>query len=132
MTPKILGSDYATRIRARLGVTDSHLTDAEIDEVLPEIEAVYCTKVTTWATIILTDTDARTYLRSSVVCKTASDLCPLLAKKYPVREQGPSGSFETPIDWNDQEKKLSAKANEFLSKVKAPTIYPPFRVINSA
>jgi hypothetical protein len=129
MTPKILGSDYATRIRARLGVTSSHLTDPEIDEVLPEIEAVYCEKITDYAS---KTGDIKLYLDSSVVCMTAAGLCSVLKKKYPVREQGPSGSFETPIDWDSEESKLRVKANEFLSKVKAPTVYSPFKVINSA
>jgi hypothetical protein len=129
MTPKILGADYATRIRNRLGVNESHLTLEEIDEVLPEIEAMYCQKIPDYAS---KTGDAKIFLDSSVVCMTASALCPLLAKKYPVREQGPSGSFETPIDWKDQESRLRVKANEFMSKVKPPVIYSPFRVINSA
>jgi hypothetical protein len=129
MTPKILDTDYATRIRHRLGVTDANLSVEEIDEVLPEIEDDFCSKVTTWATIIQNDSEARRNLRSSVVCKTASALCPLMKVKYPKSEQGPSGSFETSVDWDKRESELNMKSNQLLSKVKAPTIYPPFRIL---
>ena len=126
MTPRVLASDYAARIRARLGVTDSHLTTAEIDEQLPEIEAVVIEKITDYAT---QTGDPKIYLDSAVVCKAASALCPLLKKKYPIREQGPSGTFETPIDWDKEMERLDQEANRLLSKVKAPTVTPHFQVL---
>lgn len=127
MIPVILGSDYATRIRSRLGVNDSHLTVAEIDEVLPEIEAMIMEKIPDYAS---KTGKAKIYLDSAVVCKAASVLCSVLKKKFPVREQGPGGSFETQIDWDADKKEHEQNYNSFMSKLKAPTIYPHFRVMN--
>lgn len=114
-----------TRIQNRLGVTDSHLTVREIDEVLPEIEAKVIDLIPDYAT---KKDNAKVYLGSAVVCLCASALCSVLKKKFPVKEQGPSGSFETPIDWNEEEVRLEVLGKEYLAKIKPPTYCPLFHV----
>lgn len=119
MTPRILSADYAERIRYRLGVQESHLTAQEIDEVLPEVEQMVLDYVESSDSI---------YLQSAVVCLCASALCSVLRKKFPIKEQGPSGSFETPIDWDVEEERLRVLGNSFLYKVKPPNVKPRFQV----
>lgn len=126
MIPVILGSDYATRIRSRLGVNDSHLTVAEIDEVLPEIEAMIMEKIPDYAS---KTGNLKIYLDSAVVCKAASVLCTVLKKKFPVREQGPGGSFETQLNWDEEALKHEQNYSMFMSKLKPPTVYPHFKVM---
>lgn len=128
MTPKILGENYADRIRARLGVKESHLSVEEIDEVLPEIEAQFCELVPDWEEIISSDSDKKTFLQSAVVCKTASVLCSLLKLKYPVKEQGAGGSFEVSVDWDGLMVKLESDSNRFLYKLIPLPVYPRFQV----
>ena len=53
----------------------------------------------------------------------------MLKKKFPVREQGPGGSFETQLDWGAEEVKHEQNYNMFMSKAKPPTVYPHFRVM---
>lgn len=125
MTPKILGNDYDKRIRNRLGVGEAHLSISEIDEVLPEIEARVIERVPDYA--FKTDNN-KVYLDSAVVCLTASALCSVLRKKYPVKEQGPSGSFETPIDWEKEAVFLNEQGSSYLSKINPVIKFSIFKV----
>ncbi len=125
MTPTILGLDYATRIRSRLGVTDSVLSTTEIDESLTDIELDYIDLVPDYASKTGKD---KTRLASSVVCMTASALCSVVKSKFATRIAGPNGSFERPIDWDAKAVELKTEANRLLSLVKPPVVYSHFQI----
>jgi hypothetical protein len=125
MTPTILDSDYATRIRSRLGVTESVLSTVEIDEKLPDLEDHYSDILPTWAS--LTAKKSR-YFKSSLVSMTASALCPVVKAKYSTRITGPDGSRERPINWDVRKKELESEANGLLSQCMTVTIYSHFQI----
>lgn len=127
MTPTILGADYATRIRSRLGVTESVLSTVEIDESLTDLEDDYASILPTWAT--KTALELRRF-KSSLVCMCASALSSVVKAKFATRESGPNGSFETPIDWDAKGIELRTEANRLLSLVKPPIVYPHFQILN--
>lgn len=110
----IIGVDYATRVRNRLGVTDIDLTTGEIDEFLEEAEWAVADRITSYAT--LTGKDL-VYLKAGTVYALAAKMCPTLKAKIPKTEKGLNTSVESAEDWDTKEKKMLDGMNEQLSKI---------------
>jgi hypothetical protein len=113
-TSFIIGIDYATRVRNRLGVTDIDLTTAEIDEFLEEVEWSVADRITTYATLAGKDL---VYLKAGTVYALAARMCPLLKAKMPKIEKGLNTSVESGEDWDTKEQKMINGMNEQLSKI---------------
>lgn len=110
----IIGVDYATRVRNRLGVTDIDLTTGEIDEFLEEVEWTVADRITTYATLAGKDL---AYLKAGTVYALAAKMCPLLKAKIPKTEKGLNTSVESAEDWDTKEQKMLNGMNEQLSKI---------------
>ncbi len=113
-TSFIIGTDYATRCRNRLGVTDIDLTASEIDEFLEEVEWTVADRITTYAS--LTGKDL-VYLKAGTVYALAAKMCPFLKTKMPKTEKGLNTSIESGEDWDTKEQKMLDGMNEQLSKI---------------
>jgi len=113
-TSFIIGSGYATRCRNRLGVTDTDLTDSEIDEFLEEVEWNVADRITDYASLSGKDL---VYLNAGTVYALAAKMCPVLKAKMPKREKGLSTEYETAEDWDKKEQKMLDATNDQLSKI---------------
>lgn len=113
-TSFIIGADYATRVRNRLGVTDVDLTTGEIDEFLEEVEWDVADRITTYAS--LTGKDL-VFLKAGTVYALAAKMCPFLKTKMPKAEKGLNTSVESGEDWDTKEKKMLGGMNDQLSKI---------------
>ena len=113
-TSFIIGADYATRVRNRLGVTDIDLTVSEIDEFLEEVEWTVADRIATYATLAGKDL---VYLKAGTVYALAAKLCPVLKSKMPKMEKGLNTSVESAEDWDTKEQKMLNGMNEQLSKI---------------
>jgi len=110
----IIGIDYATRVRNRLGVTDVDLTTTEIDEMLAVVEYEVADRITTYASLTGKDQE---YLKAGTVAALAAAMCPVLKAKMPKREKALSTDIESAEDWDKKEEKLLADKERFLSRI---------------
>lgn len=110
----IIGDDYATRIRNRLGVTDADLAATDIDEMLPAVEYDIADRITTYASLAGKDA---IYLKTGTVAALAAAMCPVLRAKLPRVEKGLSTSFESAENWDKKQEELLAEKEKYLSLI---------------
>lgn len=113
-TSIIIGTDYATRVRNRLGVTDTDLTTTEIDEMLEVTEYEVADRITNYAS--LTGKDLA-YLKSGTVAALAAAMCPVLKAKIPKRQKELNTDIESGENWTTKESKLLSEKEKWLSKI---------------
>jgi hypothetical protein len=108
--------NWTQRVRDKLGVEESYLPDAAIQqpEVITIAEANIIELVPEWESLTGTD---RVYLEAAVVCECAVLLCPSLAARLPAREQGPHFTREVAVDWERKRQELEAERDSYIGKI---------------
>ncbi len=117
MSNKILTAEnWQSRIRDSLGVSDSYLPNATIEqpENITIAEASIIGIVPDWEDMEGTD---RVYLESAVVMECANILCLSMSARLPDRFSGPHASYELSIDWQEKKKEIVSKRDYYLSKI---------------
>lgn len=107
----ILGSDYAERIRNKIGVDETDLPIEAIDEIRPMIEARMAKRYPD------PTEDDNVFLEAATVSMIAANLCQYLRTRIPISERGPHGSFEMAHSWPELQIWLERDASNWLAEL---------------
>jgi hypothetical protein len=119
MSNRILtAAGWQDRVRAKVGVDDSYLPDAVLQqpEVITVAEANVIGAVDGWESLV---DDKRVYLEAAVVCECAHIVVDSMAARLPSRQKGPSGEYEVTVDWERKRANLEAERDKYLGKLDA-------------
>lgn len=117
MANLILTADgWQGRVRNRLGVDDTYLTDADIaqPDIISVAEANIIDQVPDYADLT---GSKRTWLEAATVCECAALLCPSMAARLPASEQGPHFTREVTVDWDKKRQELEAERDSYIGKI---------------
>lgn len=117
MANLILTADgWQGRVRNRLGVDDTYLTDADIaqPDIISVAEANIIDQVPDYADLT---GSKRTWLEAATVCECAALLCPSMAARLPASEQGPHFTREVAVDWDKKRQELEAERDSYIGKI---------------
>ena len=114
MASIVIGTDYATRVRNRLGVTADDLTITEIDEMLPVVEYKVIAEIPGYAS--LSGADA-VFVKAGTVAALAAEMCPVLKIKMPKSESTLNTKIESAMDWDKRKVELLAERDDMFSQI---------------
>jgi hypothetical protein len=117
MANRILTAEgWQTRVRDKMGVSDSYLPDSAIEQpdIIDVAESSIIAQVPGYASLT---GDKKTYLQAATVCECAILLCPGMPARLPKLSQGPHARYELGIDWEKKKTELRAERDAFLGKV---------------
>ena len=126
MANLILTADgWQGRVRNRLGVDDTYLTDADIaqPDIISVAEANIIDRVPDYANLT---GSKRTWLEAATVCECAALLCPSMAARLPASEQGPHFTREVTVDWDKKRQELEAERDSYIGKIVDLVTVPHF------
>jgi hypothetical protein len=124
MANLILTEDgWQGRVRNRLGVEDTYLTDADIaqPDIITVAEANIIDQVPGYADLT---GSKRTWLEAATVCECAALLCPSMPARLPAREQGPHFTREVAVDWEKKRRDLEAERDGYILKIASVVTVP--------
>lgn len=120
MANRILTSiGWQTRVRDKIGVSDSYLPDEAIGQpdIIDVAEANIIAQVPDYASLT---GDDLTWLEAATVCECAVLLCAGMAARLPRASQGPHARYELGTDWDLKKSELRAEQNSLLGRILAP------------
>ena len=129
----LTATGWESRVRNRLGMLDSYLTDADIaqPDIITVAEANIIEQVPDYATLVDDPTGdpptfKRTWLEAATVCECAVLLCPSMPARLPAREQGPHFTREVTTDWDKKRQELEAERDGYIARIVGLVTVPHF------
>jgi hypothetical protein len=115
---------WEKRIQDKLGIDPVYLPNEAIQQpdVIIVAEANIIAQIPDYSTLV---DDDKVYLEAAVVCECASLLCPSMAARLPVRQQGPNETHELAIDWDKKKTEFEVERDGYIGK-----ILPPFTLLH--
>ena len=117
MANRILTAEgWQTRVRDKMGVSDSYLPDSAIEQpdIIDVAESNIIEQVPSYASLT---GDKKTYLEAATVCECCILLCPGMPARLPKLSQGPHARYELGIDWEKKKEEIRAERDAFLGKI---------------
>jgi hypothetical protein len=120
----LMAEGWEARIQSKMGVDPAYLPNADISQpdVITVAEANIIAQIPDYASLV---DDDKVYLEAAVVCECASLLCPSMAARLPVRQQGPNETHELAIDWDKKKTEFEVERDGYIGK-----ILPPFTLLH--
>lgn len=111
---------WEKRIQDKLGVDPAYLPNEVIQQpdVVTVAEANIIAQIPDYASLV---DDDKVYLEAAVVCECASLLCPSMAARLPVRQQGPNETHELAIDWDKKKTDFEVERDGYVGKIVPPS-----------
>lgn len=114
MASTILGANYDTQIRERLGVSIDDLPTVNIDRVIPAVEAKLKRRIPTYESLT---GDDLTFWQAAALAAIAEKCCSILKSMMSKSEKTPFYSNEAAQDWDKLEQELGDEKEEYLSLI---------------
>jgi len=122
----LVASGWEQRVRDKLGVPSSYLSDSAIQQpdIINVAEANIIEIIPNYSELTGTQ---KMYLEAAVICECAILLCPSMPSRLPQRESSPHFSKEANIDWFGLQDILKDERNMFLGKINGNAV-PGIRI----
>lgn len=116
----LMAEGWEARIQSKMGVDPAYLPNADISQpdVITVAEANIIAQIPDYASLV---DDDKVYLEAAVVCECASLLCPSMAARLPVRQQGPNETHELAIDWDKKKTEFEVERDGYVGKIVPPS-----------
>jgi len=107
---------WQDRVRNRLGVDEAYLTDIDIaqPDIVSVAEANIIDQVPDYADLT---GNKRTWLEAATICECAALLCPSMAARLPVSEEGPHFTREVAVDWDKKRQEFEVERDNYISRI---------------
>jgi hypothetical protein len=126
MANLILTADgWQSRVRNRLGVEDTYLSDTDIaqPDIIAVAEANIIEQIPDYASLA---GNKRVWLEAATVCECAILLCPAMSARLPATEQGPHFTRDVAVDWDKLRQELEAERDGYIGKIVDLVTVPHF------